>query len=1071
MFFNKSPEKVEKVFRRILIIAPTRATCVNIRTVFDNKNLPSTLLMEMKKEEIFSALKDLHEGKGKGFGVVAKTGTGKTLSLVDISKKILSEDLVVDMITRESSATDYTWTCNVLIVTPGVFLNWIKDGLIKDNDLVVVDEIHQTSIHLELSLALAKRENLSIIWMSATIDPEVYSDYLNSSRVISCDAFDPEKKATVHLQRAKIEEFLSDKIGEFISQNRGVAVFVPTRALAEELSESFSKKINSSFYHGGESAEKILEYLEGRVPKPFIIFMTNAGSSSLNVLGLNTVVIMDEMYKEIVHNGVSVLQNVYLGENELLQMGGRVNGRAHNAEIFILTRRNFDFHELHPTVPDFVLGGDLSRVALTCAKLEIDISELDLIGNINIHAYNQVVVFLREQGIIHSDCMKLTPYGLEVEAIPVDARWAELIVNAKKTGNSDLLRVVIFCSSIDSLYSLVRKEFNPSYNEFKVKRSDHLTSYNIVASALKFFGRTDRFREGLEYVLDKNIFPWSYEKGLVPKAIKEVFLAVKSIYHQLNIDLPEITEFSKIESDDVLVDSFIELLMKVQSLDFVSKDVCNEEIVFSANCSSVGSAPRMGIIRHWKDQRGYSRASMEGTEISKDLLEAYAKKSFLDVRDNYCEVDEDCIRMKMNLTFARQIISSNVFVPVSKEEIPDSLHDLVERAFIKFFFYSDVDVAKANREVMEKSRTLSRFSKNAITTADRFDVISLYEKILLGKKIFTLKDYYKAVEEGVLNSESLKLNLNDFVSVEIQERIAHNNPLSVLIDGESFVIEYNDSYEGIEALIYVSEKFARKTLTDKVFLPDGRIVKVYCTGIAPKESFSELVSVLEANRIKNAWAAARMKYEVSFDSLEKALSFSHDFAPVLITKKNGEDDLAIYGYLYFCKKGEKYEVHLSDSSDFSIKELEKNLKLTFLEVFNQSLKDLTKNVSLSDEISKLFNERINSLKEENLKDLTCPNILERINSSFLMMKNYLLGDMKAFREAESLFKTVKKEFPLPPSEKYLRYVKFKDDYNGFKDLLSEVEISLRKFEFGEVQIGCEMISEYANTRRELEKYV
>ncbi|MFH1404575.1 MAG: DEAD/DEAH box helicase, partial [Patescibacteria group bacterium] len=254
-----------------------------------------------------------------------------------MARKILGEELMVDVVTREHDATDYTWTCNVLVVTPGVALNWFKSGQLGASDLMVYDEVHQTSEHLELSLALAKRAGCTAVFMSATVDPQVYSDYFGSRQVIACSAFDPSKKSVVFTESPPrvdrdydhLEDYLTRHMHKWIEQKRAVAVFVPTRAKAEKLSGIFGewKGLYADFYHGGESADKLRAFLTGSVPQPFIIFMTIAGASSLNILGLNTVVIQDDMYAERVRSGVSVLERVELGNNELLQMGGRVNGR------------------------------------------------------------------------------------------------------------------------------------------------------------------------------------------------------------------------------------------------------------------------------------------------------------------------------------------------------------------------------------------------------------------------------------------------------------------------------------------------------------------------------------------------------------------------------------------------------------------------------------------------------------------------------------------------------------------------------------------------------------------------
>src|SRR5207237_10533383 len=86
---------------------------------------------------------------GRGFGIVAGTGTGKTLAIRSIAQTLLRAPLKVGVVNREREATPETPTWNVVIVTTGIARRWFEDGLITARDTLVVDEIHQTSAELE----------------------------------------------------------------------------------------------------------------------------------------------------------------------------------------------------------------------------------------------------------------------------------------------------------------------------------------------------------------------------------------------------------------------------------------------------------------------------------------------------------------------------------------------------------------------------------------------------------------------------------------------------------------------------------------------------------------------------------------------------------------------------------------------------------------------------------------------------------------------------------------------------------------------------------------------------------
>src|SRR5215472_393138 len=169
--------RAEPLSGRILVIAPTRAACETIELALQ---LKIETLLEREHGGDISRL-----ARGRvGFGIVAGTGTGKTLSIRRMAEEILQAPLKVGVVNREREATPDTPTWNVVIVTTGIARRWFQDDLITRNDTLVVDEIHQTSAELELCLALGKRVGCRFIWLSATVNPEFYAKYLDSSDVL-----------------------------------------------------------------------------------------------------------------------------------------------------------------------------------------------------------------------------------------------------------------------------------------------------------------------------------------------------------------------------------------------------------------------------------------------------------------------------------------------------------------------------------------------------------------------------------------------------------------------------------------------------------------------------------------------------------------------------------------------------------------------------------------------------------------------------------------------------------------------------------------------------------------------
>jgi ATP-dependent helicase HrpA len=458
---------------RIVVIAPTRASCETIEIGVGLTHV-ETVLQRDHGADIRRLAADRSP-----FGIVAGTGTGKTLAIRPIAEELVGLPLRVGVVNREREATPETPTWNVVIVTTGIARRWLQDGLISGEDTLIVDEIHQTSAELELCLALGKRARCRFIWLSATVDPSFYAEYLGSTEVIESSAFDPARAAEVRVIAGRDPlQFLDDRfLKHVVRDRRGVAVFVPTRAETEQIALDVSErwdKLTVAFYHGGEPISKLRPFLDEDPPHPYLLSMTSAGQSALNIRGLDTVVIEDARFTTLVRRGKGVLTRLPLGANEILQMAGRVHGRVEGGEVWILTERQIDFASLKPEEPEFQLAGDPERVAMTCADIGVRADELDLPVPLDRVAYRRAVEMLERRGLIENG--RLTRYGREVEVLPVDRPWGELLVRAP----DHLIPLVATCAAIESLHRMTRAERN--IRQAIVPGSDHLTAYNLYVT-------------------------------------------------------------------------------------------------------------------------------------------------------------------------------------------------------------------------------------------------------------------------------------------------------------------------------------------------------------------------------------------------------------------------------------------------------------------------------------------------------------------------------------------------------------------------------------------------------------
>ncbi len=607
---------------RIIVIAPTRAACETIELGF-GLDIP-TLLWSTRGPELTALAERLAASEARpreGFGIVAGTGTGKTLAVKPIAKALLATDtLRVGVVNREREATPETPSWNVVIVTTGIARRWFQDGDIRPHDTLVVDEIHQTSAELELCLALGKRTGCRFIWLSATVDPSFYRRYLNAAEVIESSAFDPNKAARVEVERKKPVYFLDDRfLQKAIKDKRGIGVFLPTRAGVEEVAADVGARyprMEVAFYHGGEPIRVIRPFLEGEVEKPFLLAMTAAGQSALNVRGLDTVVIDDTRFANVVEQGRNVLTRLHLGANEILQMAGRVHGRVAGGRVFILSDRDIRFDALRPTAPEFQLAGDSERVALTCAALGVRADELDLPVPLDKYSYRNALAFLESRGIIEQG--RLTTYGKKVEAMPVDRQWAELLVHC----DDELVPYVAVMASVESLHRMTREDRD--LTGLVVPGSDHLTTYNAYAEAFEKCGYLGEVYGLPRQMFDESIERWAEGRGVLVKSVEDAALAMASIYRSVGLPLPTAMPRTTPAIERRFIDLVAQVMPFALVIDEATASGDEARVSKTSVCGSWGAIA--GTLRYFADKFGVPRAAVEGTQIPNDLVRRYATR-------------------------------------------------------------------------------------------------------------------------------------------------------------------------------------------------------------------------------------------------------------------------------------------------------------------------------------------------------------------------------------------------------------------------------------------------------------
>lgn len=183
----------------------------------------------------------------------------------------------------------------------------IQDPELKEADLVILDEFHERSLHVDLALGMIRElqllgSPLKLVVMSATLEAEKISKYLGDAPIIQV----PGKLFELNIQYQKSAQSLQtqDKFYEDIFQQlkitvqnsmaHDILIFLPGVGEIERLSH----KINSWCESQGRQLYKLHGSLsledQKRVLKPSeklrVILSTNIAESSVTLDGVNVVI-------------------------------------------------------------------------------------------------------------------------------------------------------------------------------------------------------------------------------------------------------------------------------------------------------------------------------------------------------------------------------------------------------------------------------------------------------------------------------------------------------------------------------------------------------------------------------------------------------------------------------------------------------------------------------------------------------------------------------------------------------------------------------------------------------------
>ncbi len=336
------------------------------------------------------------------------------------------------------------------ILTEGILTRRLQSNPeLEGVGLIIFDEFHERSINTDLSLMLSLeiqqviREDLRLLIMSATLDTNLVSKYLDDAPVMLCKG--RAYPVSVFHQKTDKKQLASNvckAILNVIEDEGDILVFLPGVAdikrciLHATTALSEYKQLKLMPLYGSlplEEQEKAIALAPSGIRK--IIFTTNIAETSLTIEGI-TCVIDSGLEKKLIFNpssGMSKLTTTNISKASAEQRKGRA-GRLSEGKCLRLWSES-EHLSLKDYQEEEILNADLADVVIELASAgHSSYEEINWLTPPPKAHYDSTQDLLVKLGMLDKSG-KITSLGKQASALPIHPRLAKMMLSAN--GNQE----------------------------------------------------------------------------------------------------------------------------------------------------------------------------------------------------------------------------------------------------------------------------------------------------------------------------------------------------------------------------------------------------------------------------------------------------------------------------------------------------------------------------------------------------------------------------------------------------------------------------------------------------------
>ena len=417
-------------------------------------------------------------------------------------------------------------------MTDGILLaELVSDPWLNNYDCIIVDEAHERSLNIDFILGylkrlLKRRKDLKVVITSATLNTERFAAHFDNAPIIEVSGRTyPVEIRYQQPDDSDTPRAVEQAIKELWRKNRGdILVFLPGERDIKELEKHLSKcQLSADVLplFGRLSSQE-----QQKIFKPTgrrrVVLSTNIAETSLTVPGIRFVIDVGlaRVSRYSYRTKVQRLPIEKISQASANQRAGRCGRVADGICIRLYSEEDFISRPEY-TEPE-LLRTNLASVILQMALLRLgDVESFEFVDVPDTRYVRDGYRLLRELKAI-DDQHRITSLGKKIARLPVDPRFARMLLESERLGVAHEVRVIVAGLSIQD-------PRERPLEQAQLADQKHAAFHDKTSDFLGWLKLWDAFKTNRSALTRRAFREWCYEHFL---SIQRLF-EWSDVYQQL----------------------------------------------------------------------------------------------------------------------------------------------------------------------------------------------------------------------------------------------------------------------------------------------------------------------------------------------------------------------------------------------------------------------------------------------------------------------------------------------------------------------------------------------------------